>query len=714
MRLRTKIKWGLTVLAALAVGVVVTAYAILASMNLDDWRGVIEAEAKSATGRTLSIGGPVDLRFSLTPAITIENVTFGNAPWGTWPELLSIRRLDVEVRLLPLLTGDIEVRRLRVIEPTILLETSTDGKGNWVIDGPEAETSTSDETGPTTIPAFHRIDVRDGNLLFHDGATGKEYKVALNQLDASAKTPASLSEISLVAIYNGVAVEAEGTLASRDQLLSGAAFPLDLRVNAAKTTIKMSGKIADPAAARGIDLQIDVQGERLADLNPLTGEDLPALGPYTLAARLSDVKAGYKLTGLAATLGASNLAGNVTVALDGPRPKIAGTLNSTNIDVADFQKGTEPAAPTTDKAGGKRFLLSDDPLPLDALSAVDANINLTADQMRFDERANLADVSMILDLNAGRARIFDLSAVLSGGLVSGTLSLDASAGRPPITVDLSAKGFDYGQFLQKRDITDGVSGNLDATVRLAGAGGSLHAWASSLDGRIDLVGGEGRVRSDLLSAGGAGLINMFSGWREGDNDLRLNCVVMRLPVKDGVVGTDAVLVDTAAVTVGVRGTVDLRDESLNLKVTPQAKRTSLMSLAVPLRISGTLSEPSVGPDPLGTAVGAAKIAGMFLNPLVAGAVIVLDSEMTDQNPCVAAIEKPGAGSQKKEAPSSAERAIEETGGALKNAGEEAGKTLKDAGTGAGEALKDAGEGAGEALKDAGEGVKEGLRSIFNK
>jgi AsmA family protein len=158
----------------------------------------------------------------------------------------------------------------------------------------------------------------------------------------------------------------------------------------------------------------------------------------------------------------------------------------------------------------------------------------------------------------------------------------------------------------------------------------------------------------------------------------------------------------------------LRDESLDLKVTPQAKRTSLMSLAVPLRISGTLAEPSVGPDPLGTAVGAAKIAGMFLNPLVAGAVIVLDSEMTDQNPCVAALEKPGAGTKKKVAPSSAERAIEETGGALKNAGEEAGKTLKDAGKGAGEALKDASQGAGEALKDAGEGVKEGLRSIFNK
>lgn len=682
MRIGTKIKWFLTGAAAVTAGLVVTGYAILATMDFDDLRAAIEAEAKAATGRTLSIAGPVDLRVSLTPAIAIENVSFGNASWGTWPELLSIRRLEVEVRLLPLLTGEIEVRRLMLIEPTILLETSADGHGNWVVDGADAPAAEA-PADPTAIPAFHRIDVRGGNLLFRDGATGDETKVALTRLEAVAETPASPSEISLAAVYNGVAVEASGTLGSRDAFLSGAPFPLDLRVGAANATFKLAGEIAEPAAARGLDLHLEVRGERLADLNALVGQELPALGPYQLAARVGDAPAGYKLTGVAAVLGASDLAGNATVALDGARPRIAGTLHSTNLDVNDFEEpGQAAAGPTGNDGTGKRLLLSDEPLPLDALSAIDGRIKLTADQMRLDDRTVLSGVSMTLDLDAGRLRASDLVAGFSGGQVSGTLSFDAAAERPPITLDLAVKGFDYGHFLQGRDVTEGVSGTLDATVRLAGAGASLRAWASSLDGRIDLAGGEGRVRSDLLQATGAGLINMVSAWREADNDLRLNCVVMRLPVKGGVLGTEAVLIDTAAVTVGIAGTVDLRDETLDLKVTPQAKHASLMSLAVPLRVGGTLAEPGVGPDPIGTAMGAAKIAGMFLNPLIAGAAIILDSEMSAKNPCVAALEKTRAPAEpdKQAAPSAAERAI---------------------------------EGAGGALKDAGEGVSRGLRNLFN-
>ena len=107
-----------------------------------------------------------------------------------------------------------------------------------------------------------------------------------------------------------------------------------------------------------------------------------------------------------------------------------------------------------------------------------------------------------------------------------------------------------------------------------------------------------------------------------------------------------------------------------------------MSLAVPLRVGGTLAETSVGPDPIGTVVGAAKIAGILLNPLAAGAVILMETQASAKNPCVAALEEsePRAEPETKTAPSAAERMI---------------------------------EGAGGALKDAGEGVSRGLRNIFN-
>jgi hypothetical protein len=187
-----------------------------------------------------------------------------------------------------------------------------------------------------------------------------------------------------------------------------------------------------------------------------------------------------------------------------------------------------------------------------------------------------------------------------------------------------------------------------------------------------------------VQAAGAGLAQMLSGWSEGGGDLRLNCIVVRLPVEGGVATGEAILLDTAAATVGATGRIDLRDESLDLRVTPQAKQTSLLSLAVPFLIGGTLAAPSVGPDPVGTALGAAKIAGLFINPLAAGAALVLESEAVDQNPCVAALERPAQAPAQGASQPSQETTV----------------------------IEDAAKGVGDAVEGVGEGIVKGLKSLF--
>ncbi len=151
---------------------------------------------------------------------------------------------------------------------------------------------------------------------------------------------------------------------------------------------------------------------------------------------------------------------------------------------------------------------------------------------------------------------------------------------------------------------------------------------------------------------------------------------MRLPIAGGVARGEVILLDTAAATVGGTGEIDLRDETLDLKVTPQAKQTSLMSLAVPFLIQGTLAEPKVAPDPVGTAVGVAKIAGLFINPLTAGALIIADSETTGQNPCVAALERPAPATSATQPKSAVESVTEGVGGVLEGVGEGISKGLK--------------------------------------
>ena len=126
----------LTVIAVLLVAVVVAGVAVLTSMDFNEYRGLIAEQVKAATGRDLTIAGDLRLDISLTPAVAVEGVTFANAPWGSRPEMVTLRRLEVEVELLPLLTGDVRVTRVVLIGLDALLETDAKGRGNWAFAAP--------------------------------------------------------------------------------------------------------------------------------------------------------------------------------------------------------------------------------------------------------------------------------------------------------------------------------------------------------------------------------------------------------------------------------------------------------------------------------------------------------------------------------------------------------------------------------------------------
>jgi uncharacterized protein involved in outer membrane biogenesis len=775
-----KLKWILTGLAVVVVAVVAAGYAVLSAMNFEDLRGVIEAEAKKATGRELSVAGPIDLEISLSPAIAVEDVRFANAAWGSRADMVSVKRLEVEVALLPLLSGDIQVKRLVLIEPDILLETGKKGQGNWVMAGAEAEDEDGTEDAGA-LPSFDQVVVRNGRVSLSEAIAGEPVVVGLSALSVRSAGRASPVELAVDGRYNGTPVSFEGTFGSFDQLVGGAAFPVKLAGSAAGADIEVEGTIAKPLtgqgfdlrlsvagerladlnalaprelpplgpyalngqvrekdgryhltgfsarladtrleadgaidaalSGRGLDMRLSVEGERLADLNALAGQELPPLGPYALSAEVREKGGRYTLTGLAARVAGSDLAGNGTIAPKGKRPAIAGSFSAGTLDLADFgidlagpardepaapaPEAAEPEAPAVsatereaaqtapDRQADREFIFTEEPLPLDALKTVDAKVELSVGTLRVKPGMVFSDVEVSLGLENGRLSVGSFGAGFAGGRLAGDLSLDARQAAPPVALNMTAAGIDYGALLKDLEVTDGVTGRMDATVNVRGAGASARAIASGLSGRVEVVGGQGTVRSGLLQAGGVGFLDLLSGWREGDSDLRLNCVVARLPIVGGVAKSEAILFDTEAVTVGGSGKVDLGREAYDLKVTPQAKQTSLMSLAVPVLVTGPLEDPSVVPDPVGTAVGAAKIAGMFINPLAAGALIVLESETSDQNPCVAALAKAGTGAGGGE-PQQADKST----------------------------VEKATEGVTDTIEGVGEGLTKGLKSLF--
>ena len=684
-----KLKWIVTGLVALVVAVVVAGYVVLSGMDFDDLRERIQAEAKAATGRDLVIGGKIDLAVSLTPAIAIEQVSFANADWGSRAEMVTLDRFEVEVALLPLLSGDIEIRRLVVVRPNILLETDAEGRANWSLEGiAETAEETVEEAGPaeeTTVggmPILHEIIIEDGLLTYRDGQTGEVMEVVLSRLTSSARGPNQPISLNLEGSYNGAPIKLSGSLGAPAALNEGP-FPVDLTVEAGGATVAVAGVIAEPLTGRGIDLKISAKGKSLADLGGLAGAELPPLGPYDVSARLKTDGDPVSLTELAVKIGGSDLAGQATLALSGARPAISGALSSQLLDLADFAPPGDAAGEPAAEAGPESpYIFAEDPLPLDGLKAVDADLKLNVATLRLQEKLALEDLDLTLRLAGGRLQVAPLVARFAGGSLEANVDLDGAKEVPSLVATLKGAGIDYGQLLKDMEIEDGVQGTLDLDIDLRGAGGSPRAIAAGLNGKTEIVSNEGVISNQLLKVVGVGLSDVLGPLMGGEEDAKLNCIVSRFNIERGLATSVAMIFDSEAFTVTGGGIVDLKTERLDLQMDTATREVSIASLAVPFNIGGTLKSPSFTPDPVGTALGAAKVVGMFVVPPLAIGSLIAEQTVSEsgENACVAALEAAASG----QAP--------EQKSTLDTVTEDPGKVLEDIGEGVGETLKGVGEG----------------------
>ncbi len=109
-----KIAAGVVVLLVVGVGV------FLATFDVNQYRGLIQDQAKAATGREVSIG-EISLAVSLSPAIVVHDVKLGNAPWGSRPEMVIAERKAAHTDLIPLIFGTVNIGDLELIGADVLL-----------------------------------------------------------------------------------------------------------------------------------------------------------------------------------------------------------------------------------------------------------------------------------------------------------------------------------------------------------------------------------------------------------------------------------------------------------------------------------------------------------------------------------------------------------------------------------------------------------------
>ena len=313
-------RWRRILLVVVGLVVVLPIAAIgifIATFDANDWKPHIQRAVMRATGRELSLNGTISLKWSLVPKIEARDVALANIDGGSRPQMVTAQSIEAKVALLSLLSNRIEIPRLVVIKPDVLIETTQDSRGNWVFAKPTAPNATP---APAAAPVksmdieVKSVMVEDGTVTWRHGITGQSVTVALNSFELLEPTETSPITFELVATYVGTRFEVKGETGSTARLRDTAMktpWPVKLTfksngaeflVEGQSTTAlqpasfsgKVSGKLADLA-----QFQPFVAGTTLPSVQGLSfsanvangGPPLTRVTDFTLHAGASDLSA---------------------------------------------------------------------------------------------------------------------------------------------------------------------------------------------------------------------------------------------------------------------------------------------------------------------------------------------------------------------------------------------------------------------------------------
>jgi uncharacterized protein involved in outer membrane biogenesis len=637
-------RWARWLGAALALVLLVAGIGVyVATRYFDRERitGLVAAEVRKATGRQIHFDGPISFRFLPSLALTLEGTRLANAEWGTRPDMLAARRLDLEVALRPLLSKRLEIRRIAFDGVSLWLETSADGQRNWVMHG-EPEPTRAEEPAPQSQPLsidLARADIGDSTITLYDGKTGDANTIGLERVSLSADGPTDKIEAQVRLREQPLSIKGHtGNIAS---VLAGAdslAFDLALALEGASVAIKGGIGLAAKAGTASVDFEGDVRDT--AALAKLVGSDLRLPLPLRFSGHHEQDGARSLLPAFRLTAAGQTLGGNGMFDARGQRPRLELALQADAFDL-DPLLPARAGAVAKPAPGGRVF--SDQLLQIPQLPVVDARIDLKAGKLRLPGMPPTSAVHATLTVSEAKVALQPLAFRLGSGSVDAIVAMQVRSGRvPEVSARLRSSGITLQEWLALTGDARRVSGGrTELAIDLQASGRSAHELAQSLNGELRLEVGPMQASGDLGGDVLTRIVDAVNPFYKHDKVSRVSCAAMRLPVRRGMIVVDrSIAVESEKLNVVVAGKIDLGAESLDLAIRPTIKEgigVGTANLAQLVALSGSLAHPRIGVNMQGAArqglsIGAAVATGGL--SLVGERLV---KERAHPHPCAAAI-----------------------------------------------------------------------------
>lgn len=356
-------------IALLLVVAAVGVFAI-SSLDLNQHKTRIEQLVLDKTGRQLRIDGQIHASVFPWIGLSLNEVTLANSVEFQDSEFATVQSSELQVELLPLLLGNVNVQSVKLHGLSLKLLRDADGKTNWddlMATTAVVETDAGDdvvqevEAGAPVVAALSigGLQVSDANISYSDSRANSY--VSLNDLSLSTGTIVLSEPFDFESNFNLITSAADGI---NSVVTATGAIKLNLADNVYRLEELDLTTVSSGAALPMDELPVSIRGDVTADLNSQT-VDLLINGGSALGVPIS---------------GEFHAAG-----LQG-EPELTGQLNSGVFDAASIvdQVGLTfdqrfDATLLQQASLSARFEQSDDQLVIDEVNATVGDIELVGE-----------------------------------------------------------------------------------------------------------------------------------------------------------------------------------------------------------------------------------------------------------------------------------------------------------------------------------------------
>ena len=632
--------------------VIAMTFVVIIFFPWDMVRGPVNRYVTEQLGRRFEITQRLSVDLGSTTSVRMDGLEFANPDWASEPFFIKAKAAEFDIKLWPLVLGRVVIPRVALIEPQIGLQKEPDGRKSWALARDTKDANATAEIGTITADR--------GTLKYKEAKKGADINVRFSLETADAKLLPLRFEAS--GKWQDTIFAANGRTGSVLALSRDvkASFPIEVDAKSGKTQLRAKGVVDNLQEFAGLNASFDLQGRNLEELYKLTGVVLPSTPAYKLQGQLSKQDEVWTVSQLRGVLGNSDVSGDMRFDTSAAMPLLTGKIQSKILDFADLlpviglpartsaavstakikasasasASASAAAAATAtatksastvsgsvrqdEKVTEKSRVLPTATLDFARLKSMNADVTYSAADVRHAVQLPIDKGRVHIRLNQGILQLDPLVIGVAGGSLAGQIKIDVNVLPAAFDTRFDLRAVALNQLFPTIQLTKSGLGKISGQVALKGRGNSMAQMLGSASGDVAVLMGKGEISNILLEYIGLDGGEIIKFLLRGDRNVTLRCAAAAFDVRQGLMSSKVIVLDTTDTVINGQGKINLANETLDIDLNPVPKDKSILSLRSPLKISGTFAAPSAGPDKaaLGVRAGLAIALGL-VNPFLA-------------------------------------------------------------------------------------------------